>query len=149
MARIATLRERVQAIIRKWEYVNAQKFLYNDKRELRQYYKKIKVWYLIHDSERGYSIINLTFNRKEQMSVAQWSTLHKKRVGNYDSLYNVFTQAILPAINNKGGNAWRFISLLCWTGQDELQRAKDTASPKRRNKTSKARNAKPRNRNRR
>lgn len=136
MARVKTLRERVESIIRKYKHVNPEKYLYNNKTELKRTYKRIKVWFLIHDEQRGYSIMNMEFKRVLPMNVAQWSDMYKKGYGSYNSLYNIFTQAVLPAINNKGGNQWRFISLLCWTGVNDLRRAKNPAASRRRHKTS-------------
>lgn len=149
MARVATLRDRVAGIIRKYKHVSPHKFFYNDKSDLRERYTKIKVWYLIHDPLRGYSVLNMDFRRKEPMTVSEWGRMHKERVGKYDSLYNVFTQAVLPAINNKGGNAWRFISLLGWTGLRDIYRPEDTAASKGRNKTAKKRTTAKRGSNRR
>lgn len=148
MARVLTLRERVKEIIRRYKHVNGQKFCYNSDAELKRRYKRITVWYLIHDKERGYSVMKLQFKRIMPMNVDTWARLHREAIGEYKSLYSILTQAILPAINNKGGNAWKFISLLAWAGASDNRPAKNTAASRGRNKTTKKRSPNARRRDR-
>ncbi len=143
-----TIRQRAEEITRKYKKVNAQKFLFNTKKDLKRRYKRIKAWFLIHDEERGYSIMSMEFKRKEIMSVAEWTALFKTPRGNYQSLYNIFTQAVLPAINNKGGNQWHFVSLLAWTGLLDIRQAKNSTAPRKWDTTAKKRHAKSHRRNR-
>lgn len=141
MARVQTLRKRVQEIIRRYKHVNAQKFCYNKKSELNRKFKRIRVWYLIHDKARGYSVLKMEYKRIMPMNVETWARLHRKPVGNYQPLYNIFTQAILPAINNKGGNSWAFISLLAWAGVHAIRSSADTAASRGRHKKAEKGNA--------
>jgi len=57
------------------------------------------------------------FNRKDSYSVDSWTRAfqHAGFVGT-KSLFQIYTLDILPAINNKGGNHWRFKALIGWTG---------------------------------
>lgn len=139
MARVTTLKDRVRAIIRKYKRVNNKRFLYNEKRELKGRYSRIKVYFLIHDEKRGYSIFPFEFKRAMLFSVPEWTKLLTKPLGKYDSLYSIFTQAVLPAINNKGGSRWRFISLLGWTGVHDLRQGKHSTKRKSGNKATKKR----------
>lgn len=153
MARITTLQDRVRQIIRQYAHVNNHRYLYNKKSELKGRFTHVKCWFLIHDSERGYSIFPFTFKRKAMFTIPQWTRLFKSVVGEYQPLISIFTQAVLPAINNKGGSNWRFKSLLCWTGitmdnRDALSKTKNTAKRRRRNTTTKKRHANARSRNR-
>lgn len=145
MARVTTLKDRVRQIIRRYKRINKHRFLYNTKRDLAGRYNRIKVYFLIHEQERGYSIFPFEFKRKVQFTVPQWTQLFSKSLKGYDSLYNIFTQAVLPAINNKGGSQWRFKALLGWTGVDDLRQGKDSAKRSARDKTAKKRTANARN----
>lgn len=149
MARLKTLRERVQEIIRRYKHVNKKKFLYNRKPELKRRYRCIRVWYLIHDVDRGYSIMKMEYKRRLFLSVSEWTRLHAVQVEGYDSLYFIFTQKVLPAINNKGGNRWSFTSLLAWAGLSDSRPATDSKASRRGNKTVKKGSANARRRNRR
>lgn len=151
MARVTTLRDRLKEIMRHYKKIDPHKFLYNRKPELAKKYKRIRVWFLINDKERGYSVMRMEFKRKEHMRVSEWVKAFRARYKGRESLYNIITQAVLPAINNKGGNAWSFVSLLAWTGLpdiDAIQQTKNTAASGRRNKTFKKRNANAGSRNR-
>lgn len=149
MARVVTLRDKIRAIIRKWKFVTSKRFLYNKKTELRRRTKRIKVWFLIHDADRGYSIFAFEFKRKIAFNVADWTALFQRKHKGYDSLYSIFTQAVLPAINNKGGSHWRFISLLAWTGLHDIRQGKDSAADRGRDKATKKRAANARDSGRR
>jgi len=143
-----TLRERVAELRRKYKHVNPFKFFYNKAGELKARYKRIRVWYLIHDKDIGYSVMRMDYKRLMTMNVSKWTELHRTKVGEYNSLYSIFTQAVLPAINNKGGNQWRFKSLIGWAGLSDSRSAKDSAASRRRHKTSKKGNANARRVNR-
>lgn len=147
MARVRTLRDRVQEIVRRYKFVNAQKFCFNKKSELQKRFKRITCWYLIHDVDRGYSVMKMDFKRVMPMSVDTWARLHRQPVEGYDSLYSIFTQAVLPAINNKGGNKWSFTSLLAWASSDRRS-TKNPSASRRGNKTANKRNANARRGNR-
>lgn len=166
MARVTTLQDRVKEITRKYKHINGHRFVFNKRSELKGRFTHIKCWFLIHDSERGYSIFPFTFKRKAMFSVPEWTRLFKRAVGSYQPLMSIFTQAVLPAINNKGGNNWRFKALLCWTGvitftdtqrkagsrfaqPDAVQQAENISGNRRRDKTPNKRNANARKRNRR
>jgi hypothetical protein len=149
MARAKTIRERAEEITRKYKKVNAHKFLFNKKGDLKARYKRIKAWFLIHDEQRGYSIMAMEFKRKALMSVEEWTALFKTGSGPYQSLYSIFTQAVLPAINNKGGNKWTFTSLLAWAGLRDLRQSKNPDASRTRNKPAKKRNANAHHSNRR
>lgn len=149
MAKVVTLRDRVKGIMRQYKKVNAHRFLYNTKGDLLRKYSRIKCYFLIHDSDRGYSIFPFIFKRATLFSVSEWTTLMTKTVGKYDSLYSIFTQAVLPAINNKGGSTWRFKSLLGWSGLNDLRPGKNPTAHRAGNKTSKKRTANERSKRRR
>lgn len=149
MARSRSLRSRIAEIVRRYKHVNKKKFFYNKPVELRRTYRRISVWYLIQDPERGYSIMNMEYKRLLAMHVGTWAKLHQEGIGSYASLYSVFTQSVLPAINNKGGNKWRFVSMLGWAGVRADRSAKSSTASRGRNKAAKKRNANARRRRRR
>jgi hypothetical protein len=145
MPRVVTLKDRVKQIIRKYKHINPSRFVYNKKSEYSKKYKRIRVWFLIHDKKRGYSIFIYELKRKSIFSVIEWTGLLQKNYGGYESIYSVFTQSILPAINNKSGAAWRFISLIAWTGLNDIRQVKNPAGSMRGNKAVKKGNANARN----
>lgn len=117
MARQSSLGGRLKKIKRKYKHISPRRFLYNDKQALKQRYKFIKVWFLIHDEKLGYSIMLTTFRRKKSFSVRQWSKAFSlPDIVGTKALFVIYTVDILPAINNKGGNHWRFKSVIGWTG---------------------------------
>jgi len=148
MARVTTLKDRVRAIISKYKRIDNHRFLYNTQKDLQRRYQRIKVYYLIHDEERGYSIFPFEWKRKISFSVPQWTDLFTKPFAGYNSLDSIFKQAVLPAINNKGGSQWRFKALLGWTGID-LRQGKDKPERSTGNKTTKKGPANARNSRRR
>ena len=102
------------------------------------------------------------------MRVEQWARLfqHRLRIesrgptpGFYEPLFLIFTQLVLPAINNRGGAQWKFKALIGWTGieivdriakeksvrkfafGDDLRQAKDSTARSKRNSTAKKRDA--------
>lgn len=149
MARMHSLKDRVRQIIRRYKKINGHKFVYNKRSDLQARYFRIQVWFLIHDADKGYSIFPFIFRRKVAFSVPQWTRLFKTPLGDYNALFSIFTQAILPAINNKGGNNWTYKALLAWTGIHDLRPAEDSNTSRRRNKTVKKRDANARHRGRR
>lgn len=152
MARLTTLRDRIKTIIRRYKKINKQKFLYNSKRDLNARFNRILVWWLINNPDTGYSIMRMEFKRKPLFTVKQWHTLFESGLDtperHYDSLYTIFTQAVLPAIN-VGGTKWRFISLLAWTAAiDDLRQTKNSKASRKRHQKSKKGNANARRGNR-
>src|SRR5438045_3509088 len=115
-----TIKQRLKQLKRRYAKVSRQKFFYNNKRELSARYSAIYVWWLIQDNERGYSIFPFTAQRKLAFTVAEWTKLFKHPYGGYESIYSVFTQAVLPAINVRSGSSWRFVSLIGWSGKIDL-----------------------------
>jgi len=148
MARVVTLRDRIRRLIRRYKRINRHRYLYNSKRDLKGRFNRVTVHFLIHDEERGYSIFPFEFKRKKLFSVPEWTKLIAKPYGGYDSLYSIFTQAVLPAINNKGGAQWRFKALLAWTRADDLRQGKDSNTRSRGNQAIKKGSANARNRRR-
>lgn len=144
-----TIKQRLKALKRRYSKVSPKKFFYNEKRELKRSYSRIHTWFLIQDQERGYSIFPFDVQRKTAFTVAEWTKLFKHPYGGYESIYSVFTQAVLPAINNRSGASWRFIALIGWAGKHDLPKTKDTAGNRRGNKTAAKGNANARNSNRR
>lgn len=150
MARVNTLKDRVRAIIRKYKRVNNHRYLYNNKADLQGTYNRIKLWWLIQEEKRGYSIFPMEFKRLVAFTVPEWTKLIKQPYGGYkSSIYSIFTQAVLPAINNKGGSSWRFVALLAWTSADGLRPSKDSAKRSTGNKATKKRDANARHTHRR
>jgi hypothetical protein len=172
MARTHTLKDRVKQIIGAYKKITHEKFLYNKRDDLRKRYHRIRVWYLLNSKARGYSIMRMEFTRKVHFGIHQWHTLFAKGITTkerrYDSLHSIFTQAVLPAINAKGGNDWRFISVLCWTGITtvpvtkerkqaavrefafgDLRQTKNPTASRKRDSAPKKRTANARNRHRR
>lgn len=144
-----TIKQRLKALKRRYAKVSKKRFFYNKPAELKRRYSSIHSWFLIQDEERGYSIFPFTIQRKKSFSLREWETLFKKPYGGYESIYSVFTQAVLPAINNRSGANWRFVALIGWAGKNDLREVKDSSRNKRRHKTTNKRNANARNRNRR
>lgn len=159
MARVVTLKDKVRAIKRRYKFVTSKRFLYNKKAELRRKYVRVRIWWLIHDPDRGYSIFPMEFKRAaRRLTVEQWATLIKDGLhlpsrpptpDFLEPIITIFKQAVLPAINNKGGSKWRFISLMAWTGADDIRQGKHSAARPARHKTTKKRAANERNRRRR
>lgn len=149
MARWSSLRAKLKQIKRKFSKVSPFRFFYNRKTDLSKHYPRILCWFLIHDVDRGYNIFPIEFKRKMRLGVGQWRTLFQTAVGDYKPLFEIFTQSILPAINNKSGAQWKFTALIGWTGLNVIRPGKDTDSNKHRHKASKKRNANARSRNRR
>ncbi len=143
-----TLKDRIRQIIRKYKHINPARYLYNRKSELGKKFQRLRVWFLIHDKKRGYSIFIYELKRIKTYSVIEWTGLLQKNYGGYEIIYSVFTQSILPAINTKSGAAWRFVSLLAWTGINDIRQGENPVRNKRRNKTIKKRNANARSPNR-
>lgn len=117
MARQSSLKGRLKKILRRYKKISPKRFLYNDRRALKQSYKHIRAWFLIHDDTLGYSIMMVAFRRKESYHVESWTEAFNAAgfVGT-ESLFRIYTTRILPAINAKGGNHWRFKSLIGWSG---------------------------------
>jgi hypothetical protein len=159
MARVKTLRARVREIRRKYKKVNRDRFFYNKKRDLSGRYNRIKCWFLIHDSEKGYSVFPIEFKRHQLMTVPTWTRLLNHDIhdgiskpptpGVYESIFSIFTQKILPAINVRSGNTWKFKALIGWAASFEekkkernaIRSTKNSAAHRARNKTSKKRHA--------
>lgn len=150
MARVRTLKQRIAEVIRKYKHIDKNRFVYNRKPELKGRFNAIRVWILINDASRGYSIFSFRMQRKLILGVKEWERFFNTPLDGYKhSLYTNITQGILPAINNKSGTEWRFISLLAWTRGDDLHRRKNTAKSHTGHKAAKKRNANARNTNRR
>lgn len=150
MARVQTLEQRVQAVIRRYKYVDKNRFVYNQKSETKGTFNKIKVWLLIHDEQRGYSIFEFNMQRRSMFTIKDWQRLFKEPHSGYkESLYTVITQSILPAINNRAGSEWVFKTLLAWTRVDDLPKRKNSATSSKRNKATKKGASNARNTNRR
>lgn len=142
-----TIKDKINRLKRRYKKITNKRFVYNKKVELTRSYKSIVCWYLINDQAKGYSIFRCPFRRKEPMTVSQWVRYFTHSLKRGDRrlapLHEILTQTILPAINNKGGNEWRFISLIAWTGQlNDYPESKDSATSKKRNHASKKRIAK-------
>lgn len=144
-----TIRKRLAQLKRRYSKVTSFKFFYNRKPELKKKYHAIFVWFLIQEPDRGYSIFPFIAQRKKFFTVREWVKLMQHPFGGYDSIYSVFTQAVLPAINNRSGSQWRFVSLIGWAGKSDIRKNNDTSKRSRRNKTPKKRISHARSRNRR
>lgn len=147
--KLQTLRERIDKIRKRYKYVNANRYFYNKKSDLRKSYNRIRCWFLIHDDERGYSVFDFEFRRKLTFKLEEWTRLFKHKVHNYEALETVLTQSVLPAINAKSGAEWTFVTLLGWTGIDDIQQGKDSTAHRKRNRSTKKRTANARGSNRR
>jgi hypothetical protein len=148
MARWISLRDKLRKIQRQYPSVSPQRFFYKKPSDLRRAYSKILVWFLIHDEGRGYSVFSFQVKRGLEMSLSEWGALFRKKIHGYESIFRIFTQNVLPAINNKSGAAWRFKSLVGWTGIHDLPNPKNTDIPTKR-KTAGKRNARKRHKYRR
>lgn len=133
MARQTSLKGKLKKLHRRYKHISPQRFLYNEKKALRQSYKTIRAWFLIHDEGRGYSIMNLAFRRKDRFTVKQWAeAFGSPGIVGTQSLFAVYTENVLPAINNKGGASWKFKALVGWTG--DIPTIKDTDIPSKSDK---------------
>jgi hypothetical protein len=134
MAQHLSIQEKAAQLKRRYKHISPDRFLYNKKSELRLRWRIITAWFVIHDEGRGFSIMNMDFRRKERPGVRQWlKGFTRPGIVGEVSLMHVFTQLVLPAINNKGGASWRFKALLAWTGKLDTAKADDSATPKRSN----------------
>lgn len=160
MARTTTLKQKLREIRRKYKYVNNHRFFYNKKEDLKGQFNRIKCWFLIHDLEKGYSIFPIEFKRAQLMTVPVWTGLLSKDYvdgssgypspGVYESIFKIFTQKILPAINVRSGNQWKFKTLIGWTAwADDFRQGRDTDTRTTGNKATKKRNANARDSGRR
>lgn len=143
-----SLREKLYRLRKQFTHVSSQRFFYNLKSDLRQYYNGIVCWFLIHDLQKGYSLHTMLFRRKENFSVSEWALLIAKGNRKYISLFRIYTENVLPAINVKTGSRWRFKSLVGWSGLRGISKRKDTHIFKQR-KTIKKRHARKRHKRRR
>lgn len=147
MARQASLQGKLKKLLRRYKHISPERFLYNEKKILRQRFQHLRAWFLIHDETRGYSIMLLTFRRKDAYSVKQWAeAFQRPEVVGKKSLFAIYTEDVLPAINTRSGASWKFKNLIGWTG--DIPRAKDTDISPKSNKVKK-RNAKPKHKHRR
>lgn len=156
MARVTTLKAKLREIRRKYKKVNAHRFFYNKKKDLSGSYNRIKCWFLIHDMEKGYSIFPIEFKRGQLMTVPIWTRLLTEDYvdgiskhpspGVYESIFRIFTQKILPAINVRSGNQWKFKTLIGWSAYtDDFRQGKDSPTHTAGNKTTKKRTSNARN----
>ena len=135
MGRQQTLKERCQAIIRRFKYVDRSRFVYNDKSELKSSFSSIRIYCLIFDNEKGYSIFDFAVQRKILMPRLTWKKYFSEPVEGYEnSIYSIITQHILPGINNRSGTEWVLKTILCW-GINAVPKASNSKTPSRRNKT--------------
>lgn len=139
MKNVSSLSESLAFLRRRFRYVQ-NRYFYNDKAELKARYKSITAWFLVYDEEHGYWIKKFAFYRKQVLPVSVWQKLwtRKTKIGgkSYESLFNIYRTAVLPAINEKFGTNWQFKTLIGWKGND-LPKRRDSDSSVRRNKTSK------------
>jgi len=143
-----TLKRFLNGLKRRYKKVTPKRFLYNTSADLRKKYSSIKVNALLYSTEKGYSMMAFDQRTKKALSLSQWTTKFTRETKAYGhSVHNILTQRILPAIRNKSGDDWRFISLIGWSG-NAIQQAKNTNKSKR-DKTTKKRNANARNKHRR
>lgn len=145
MSRVSTLRDRVREIRRKFKHVNSFRYFYNNKRDLKRRLHRIKIWFLIHDMEKGYSIFPIEFKRAVAMGVEQWRRLFTKQITigerTYDPIFPIFVLKVLPAINVRNASAWKFKTVIGWTGWNDLRQAGNPHTRSKRHKTAKKRNA--------
>ena len=131
MARQTSLKGKLLKLRRRYKKVSKERFFYNNFSELKAEYSSISCWFLIHDDRIGYSIMNMSFrvSRESPLPVGIWAQRFTTNVMGWDSLFFIFTQKVLPAINNRGGNQWKFKSLIGWTGQREFSKTDNSDSP--------------------
>lgn len=132
MAQHLTLNEKAAQLKRLYKHISPDRFLYNKKAELARRYRVITAWFVIHDETRGFSIMNMDFRRKERPGIRQWlKGFTRPGIVGEVSLMHVFSQIVLPAMNNKTGAQWRFKALLAWTGKLDSPKIRDSKTPKR------------------
>lgn len=143
-----TLAKALNRIKRQYKKVSPKKFFYNTKRDLNKKYKRIQMHLLVHSSISGYSILATNRGSKKSISVGQWANRFNHETKAYGiSTYDAITQNLLPAIRNKSGDDWRFISLIGWNGYDDFSKDKHT-NKRKGNKTAKKRDANARRKRR-
>lgn len=152
MSRVSTLRDRVREIRRKFKHVNSFRYFYNNKRDLQRRIHRVKIWFLIHDMEKGYSIFPMEFKRAMSMSVESWRKLFTKQITiggkTYDPIFPIFVLKVLPAINVRNASEWKFKTVIGWTGWNDIRQTRHSNTRKKRHSTAKKRNANARRRNR-
>jgi len=150
MPRVLSIKRHFKKLRRKYSKITPYRYFYNRKTDLnlRKKFSEIVVWFLIHDVERGHSIFTFNYRRKILSNIAEWRKRFTKTIEGYEPLMTVFTQSVLPAINNKTGANWQFKTLIGWTGFD-LSKVKHSNPSSKRNKPVKGKHATKSNSNRR
>jgi hypothetical protein len=111
-----TLKDKVRALRRKYKKVTPARYFFNVAADKKGKFNAIKLWILIHDVNKGYSIFSFIMRRKINLTMGQWFKYWSVPHPGYKaSIYSSVTNGILPAINNKNGTEWAFKSLLGWT----------------------------------
>ena len=123
MPRHSTMKDQLAKLKRRYKHVSPERFFYNKPGELRQKYKEILVWFLIHDEKRGHSIFAPRFRVGDPLPIPQWARRFENAVGSLHPLLAILNQNILPAINAKGGKDWKFKAVIGWTGYHEPKKS--------------------------
>lgn len=116
----------LSSIKRKYSKVTPDKYFYNTKPDLKKKTPRIKLWIRVHDEQKGNSVLELTLKRKQITTRDDWEKLIRKSHKGYHSIHKIITQNLLPAINNKRGDEWKFISVVGWTGDNDNRQNRNT-----------------------
>jgi hypothetical protein len=127
MNKETTIKRYLLKLRRRYKKVSEFRYFYNRKPELKKRFWKIHTYILMHDENFGYSIMTpiLKTREKIKLSVGQWRDLWSKkkvyRGVKLPALFDIVVTAIIPAINNKRGSEWKFVSLIGWSGVYDIK----------------------------
>ena len=76
------------------------KFLHKTKADLKKKYQGVIMYYVIHDPERGHSLMPWNPRRKLKLTAKEWHEWIEEKGK------EIFSEAVLPAINTKSGGEW-------------------------------------------
>lgn len=136
-----TIKQEVLAIKRKYKFIKG-KFLYNNKkRDFKIETQKIVCYFLCFSPHVGHTVFNFTFRRAVPKNYKTW----KKWLT--DKGIEIFSSAVLDAINNKDGSGQtKYIlkEFIAWGLQNDFSKLESTKTIKRRNNEKQTRKTKKR-----
>lgn len=108
-----TIREKILTLKRNFPRRTSYGFLYNRKSDLKRKYTNIIMYCLIYSKQKGFSFFVWNPHRRGKIHTALgWNAWI-----NQEGL-TIVMDAVLSAINAKGGNDWQFNRLIGFSGAD-------------------------------
>lgn len=113
---MATIRDKLLALKKRFKHVTKNRCFYNDPDELEKASNQIITWSIIESNTHGIFIFEFPFRRKQDLTFEQWSKYWKKSgKERYSNLHKILVDIILGNISAKYNDEWRFIELIGWT----------------------------------